>query len=539
LRIPIVLCLALVLGLPHRDEPAAPRWFAGSTVKHCQLTGDEDRPRRMPTPTQTGRRAGVIATDLGSSFEHEGRLYFLFGDTHGGPRDADVIAWTDARTLAELDLTFPVQEGGAFVPLQVPGVRLGAFEVPSYGISHGGEIFVVFTTDHTRRRTMGRSVVATSRDQGRTFAKLCDLSTTHFVNVALASARSAPGLPGEGGVLLWGSGDYRRSSPRLAWVPSLREASGLRYFRGLRDGMPSWGQHEEDAVPLFVHAVVGELSVAWIEPLRRWVMLYNSSRPRGIVMRTAELPWGPWSDAEVIFDPHRDGGYAGFLHVSWANGKLDAFHDPGREREWGGEYGPYLIPRFCTGDATRCTLVYTMSTWNPYQVVVMSSDVGQPDRVEPRRTSRTLTLPTREPWRGGGAFRPFERAGAPHVTTYGERGDAGTGAASWLFTCGEEAELTFALHGGFGEVVLVEEPATAPPPAAAIGTFYRDLKAGRHGKVLEAIAGPGQNERDVRVRWHLRRHHGRALRLYLVDALQGPWGFVSTSQFVLEQVSAR
>ena len=42
---------------------------------------------------------GVAATDLGSSFEHKGKLYFLFGDTHGRPSDRDAVAWTTCLVL--------------------------------------------------------------------------------------------------------------------------------------------------------------------------------------------------------------------------------------------------------------------------------------------------------------------------------------------------------------------------------------------------------------------------------------------------------
>ena len=44
---------------------------------------------------------------------------------------------------------------------------------------------------------------------------------------------------------------------------------------------PAWREHD----------VVGELSVAYCEPVGRYVMLYNSTRPRGIVMRWAAAPW--------------------------------------------------------------------------------------------------------------------------------------------------------------------------------------------------------------------------------------------------------
>jgi hypothetical protein len=127
---------------------------------------------------------------------------------------------------------------------------------------------------------------------------------------------------------------------------------------------------------LFRHDVVGEFSVAWLEPVKRFVMLYNSHKPRGITMRSAKTPWGPWSDATVIFDPWRDQAYGKFMHAPAKPAqKDDGLSDPRREREYGGEYGPYLMARFTTGDAGKCRAYFTMSTWNPYQVVVMQTDL--------------------------------------------------------------------------------------------------------------------------------------------------------------------
>jgi hypothetical protein len=106
-------------------------------------------------------------------------------------------------------------------------------------------------------------------------------------------------------------------------------------------------------------------------------MLYNSAQPRGIVMRNAPLPWGSWSQAEVIFEPWRDGGYGRFMHISsnFKTEKPDNLSDPHRESEWGGEYGPYIMARYTRATKNGCRIFYTMSTWNPYQVVVMQSDL--------------------------------------------------------------------------------------------------------------------------------------------------------------------
>ena len=105
-------------------------------------------------------------------------------------------------------------------------------------------------------------------------------------------------------------------------------------------------------------------------------MLYNAGRPRGITLRSAEQPWGPWSDGAVVFEPWRVQGYGHLLHiVARFKDRRDALSDPGREDEWRGEYGPYVMARFTAGSAGACRIYHTMSTWNPYQVVAMRSDL--------------------------------------------------------------------------------------------------------------------------------------------------------------------
>src|SRR5580658_8307145 len=73
------------------------QYVPGSTIKLQQLLGEEDKERHQPTLSRTLTRYGIEGTDLGYSFEHEGRVYFLFGDTVGRLRHAfDTIATTDA-----------------------------------------------------------------------------------------------------------------------------------------------------------------------------------------------------------------------------------------------------------------------------------------------------------------------------------------------------------------------------------------------------------------------------------------------------------
>jgi len=352
-------------------DPVELIYVPKSTRKICQLTGDFDRGAGKPTLSQTGKRYGVVATDLGSSFEHKGKLYFLFGDTWGRPGDRDVLAWTKSTNPEKIVLDFFKAKDGKWLPLTVPGIKQGAFEIPSGGISIAGTMYVVCTTDHSEKKVMGRSVLASSHDDGRTFKMLYELSRTKFINVSFWVAGNW--------LYVYGSGEYRKSSICLARVKlaDLGNRSRLSYFSGMgKDGQPHWSAKEAAAIHLFHHDVVGEFSVAYLEPVKRYVMLYNADNPRGITLRSAPAPWGPWSEGTIVFDPWRDHGYGRFMHISTkfkTNG--DRLSDPKREEEWGGEYGPYLMTRFTTGSDQRCRIFYTMSTWNPYQVVVMQSDL--------------------------------------------------------------------------------------------------------------------------------------------------------------------
>jgi hypothetical protein len=61
------------------------------------------------------------------------------------------------------------------------------------------------------------------------------------------------------------------------------------------------------------------------------------------------------------------------MHTNWEFEKCDNIHNPGRENEWGGEYGPYQFEHFAVGDDHSTTIYFTMSTWNPYEVVLMKT----------------------------------------------------------------------------------------------------------------------------------------------------------------------
>jgi hypothetical protein len=280
-------------------------------------------------------------------------------------------------------------------------------------------MFVFFSTDHRRvgdAELMGRSVLAVSENDGYEFMPLLSFSRDKLINVSIqhafldgGQARAVRMAEGTEVLWVWGSGRYRASPVYLAVVdlegllgktgvggnehpPELRDINGeggpVRFFTGNADTV-SWSQHEWAAVPLFCASDIGELSGRWNDIFSRFFLTYNCGNPRGITLRHATQPWGRWSDGITIFDPGWGSsatnpvgiGYGTFMHIPWNRHHVDNVQDDmflsgRRDNEWAGEYGPYQITRYSTGKPNDfCDLFYTMSTWNPYQSVLMRTRI--------------------------------------------------------------------------------------------------------------------------------------------------------------------
>jgi len=406
----------------HDDEVI---YGSRDTVKVCQLTGDFDRHTGEPTLNRTGERFALKATDLGASFLHQDKTWFLFGDSsHTCDDDTDYFRWEDPDAIAwstDVDPTDCIaldfvthEDASVFLPPHVdvpeaaPALHMSTFEVPIEGISGGdaeGDPIYMWFGAHIMTVSeylesgayeeddlipMDRSILAKTGDGGRSFEFIYEFSTRYFVNVSAEVTAPIDLLPeGDGDrVLLFGTGEYRNSDVYLATVSltDLEDRDSLRYFAGRDDNnLPIWTDNEFDSSPLLElpdteERCVGEISVQYNVPLERWVMLYNCNSPKGINMRTARNPWGPWSETQVIFHPRDDAGYCEFIHSDWASSPCDCVHDEGRstgdgtDSHWGGAYAPYMVPGMTTdlGDG-RAEIYFLMSTWNPYQVMLMRS----------------------------------------------------------------------------------------------------------------------------------------------------------------------
>jgi hypothetical protein len=123
---------------------------------------------------------------------------------------------------------------------------------------------------------------------------------------------------------------------------------------------------------------VGELSVDWNSSLGQWLMLYNCGRGpnNNVEARVSPTPWGPWSDEAVLFEPHTDNGFCHFMH--W-NDTCDNVSDGSSSPSHGSNgdpYAPYIISRYTEGGLHNTTIFYTLSTWNPYEVMLMRSTLA-------------------------------------------------------------------------------------------------------------------------------------------------------------------
>jgi hypothetical protein len=373
---------------PPATEPTL-RYVAGSTAKIQQLLGEEDKQFHRPTLSQTFTRYGIEGTDLGNSFEHEGRVYFLFGDTVGRlDRALDTIATTDAadpESGVRLDF---LKSGSDYLTIQPPGISMGAFEVPVAGISIGGQMYVAVSTNHSEDRSADRSVL-TRFAPPATFQALRTISQLpegRFVKMSLhAEPATIAGLPPGGPfIFLWGTGTYRKSDAYLSIVPAAQFESGkgTRYFAGLdAASAPIWSERESDAKTIVQNGTIGDLSVTWCKDLGLWLMTYDSREPapRGILFSYSRTPWGPWSEPQIIFNAVRDGAIGKFIHnpeISPDDGLAGPVIGKGRANPQavrGGAYAPYVIERWTKAQGSELSIYYVLSTWNPYVVVLMKS----------------------------------------------------------------------------------------------------------------------------------------------------------------------
>lgn len=340
----------------------------------------------------------------------------------------DAVGWITSRTAPTRsqcpDLTInnvTTRQGRMMIPATVVGplrVKQGYFNVPSGGVSSGGKLYAFFWTNHCMfptpldvnaphplarppagplcsesddNNSVGQGVLAQSDDDGKTFTGAVPMPPG-FVYATALDATAVAGVPAEQrlGTYVFAVPRYRASTPYLAYAPPgrLGDPSSWVFFVGRKPGgKPSWtsadvwnrgvgGPWRPPGSPeLFdTDRCIGEFSVTWNRPLGLWLLLYNCTQ--GIVARTAEVPWGPWPAPATILSSDKDGAPCRLVMTALGCGNQERYHDQTKPVP-GDFYAPFILDRYTTRVATflrgerRAAIYWLVSTWDPYQVVVM------------------------------------------------------------------------------------------------------------------------------------------------------------------------
>ncbi|WP_102144611.1 DUF4185 domain-containing protein [Mycobacterium hubeiense] len=323
--------------------------------------------------TDSYARFGISGADLGIMWDNgqsgsNKQVLIAFGDTFGNC-SAPGQEWRKNTLFRSADQNLA---DGMTVPNPVPGniyagspvnadrpnfsrqvidsLRLAAQEVtviPTAGISVGNTQYVQFMSvsqwGAPGQWSTNFSAVAVSTNNG-------EMWTVPRESIRPSWFNSVPGT-----FFIWGDQNFqmgafvrhggyvynygttagRGGTPFLARVPENAVANKAAYeyytpFGWIR-GLPFL------AIQV-VWAPGSEMSVAWNDYLRKFIMLYTDSLG-SVVMRTAEKPEGPWSSAKTL---------------------LTSADMPG------GIYAPYIHPWSSGPD-----LYFTLSLWSTYSVALM------------------------------------------------------------------------------------------------------------------------------------------------------------------------
>ncbi len=466
MRSTLLLFLAAVLSGPRADAQSGAgspnlTFIPGSSVKLYQVNGDCDwsewdatittkLPICKPTSSQTATKADVLGDDVASSFEHNGELIMMFGDTIGA--DAYYPKWVSLQNTFQWHAHDPIarsstqhaqdglllnfftngNHGLEVLPPPLPdgtAVDMTVDNIPEGGISLDGQIYIVAKTGSVDTggnidNSHAYSVLVKFDEGSQGFSSARTMSKLpggHFVHLAMYEA--PPGLLGnpppvlpEPVVVMFGLGDYRASNVYLSVIAKSQFESGVdssgqsgtRYFSGLIQGRPTWSQNESASVPVLTdldpaNPTIGNISAFYSQQVDLWLMTFDGGRgsdaTAGVYFAYARQPWGPWSKPQLIFNDCRDKGLGNFIFYYYkttaANNCPSAMppavtsapnsagpsgptigdqikNDPTTTR--GGSYAPLMVERFTTITGDTLEIFYTLSTWNPYAVVMMESD---------------------------------------------------------------------------------------------------------------------------------------------------------------------
>jgi hypothetical protein len=310
----------------------------------------------------------IAGTDLGSMFEMEDKLYYVFGDTFGAGSvlppgtgttsfwRSNVVAYskdTDPTNGIKFNgfLTNPNGTAKELIPSnKIQGDNLTS--IPTYGVAVDGNMYLYYMSVDSWGDpgywSTSHSGVYKSSDKGETWAPLEDLTwgaNSNFAQVAIVKPDQNKDVLGKD-IYFWGVKAGRHSGIQLMKVnqEKIEDKNSYLYFTGTdSNGMLIWSSEEKEATDI-VKTTAGELSVVWNTDLDRWLLTYINGDTTNIDIVEAENPWGPWSDPQVMV----------------------------AQSDYPGLYGSYMHPSFIKNDGK--TLYFTMSRWFTYNAYLMQAD---------------------------------------------------------------------------------------------------------------------------------------------------------------------
>jgi hypothetical protein len=409
--------------------------------------------------------------DLGKTpmagFSNGAQQFGIFNLTkpHGCTKDADCsngltcdtrLGYFGARSTQEEGLTLGCREGAS--PACIADTMTDAAGKPVAGSG--------FCTDESSPMrgervsnllgALGFKVRIGVRDPStpKKYTDPYDWLTNKFLNVTVRTVeafdpatrgsasqdyRVAQGSGGARRLFLWGRPGFigvaknGRSLPlyfAYADMPSGPAPWKLNYYTGSANGVAQFSAQEKDAQPLDLdatrdgvqpeeaHDITNQMSVAWVAPLRKWVMFYGgglSNLPTealqrcgvlelftgaectdvdmgngAVRMRTADDPWGPWTPPQDVIvggvaatGAHEQFGPGGALRHPDCTDPTCAPHSDMfaySAKEYGFFYSANIIEQWTRPTADGVDIVWNASTWDPYRVVLLRTHIARPSQ---------------------------------------------------------------------------------------------------------------------------------------------------------------
>jgi hypothetical protein len=364
-----------------------------------------------PTANDLQHRFNLKGTDLGYSAASGEQVWFFFGDTMAfkdswkpgqGPDSVGYVDATAERLAANPELLCghlnflrakpPAQHdfaAGKMIPPadqplsmyvrnpagpKFPDVP-GTFEVPSGAFAYDGDMYIFYTGGpdfSVKPIKMTISYLAKwvspspeKQPHYQILYMLDELNSGrmggHFINIAPVVDKD------DGYLYMFGSGTYRRSAVYLARksLKGLDQPGGFEYF----SGPGKWSPESRMAVPIAEENSVGELSARHYKRIGTWLLMYAAKGQ--VVLRAARRPDGPWSGAIEVHSM-RDETFR--ERYCCGEGPCEGTHMIHCGKA--GVYAPYLLPVIAppAKDGT-VRINYLLSTWDPYNTVLMSADI--------------------------------------------------------------------------------------------------------------------------------------------------------------------